>query len=59
MKSTIMFLEVKNTQDEINSKGNDKYLETWQQKLQNKHTGKKRNQSKSKQSFKELQGNNS
>lgn len=59
MKSTIMFLEVKNTQDEINSKGNDKYLETWQQKLQNKHTGKNRNQSKSKQSFKELQGNNS
>lgn len=41
----------------INSKGKDECLKTWQQKLQSKHIGK-RNPSKSKQSFNELQGNN-
>lgn len=31
----------KNTLDEINNKGKDEYLETWPQKLQNKHTEEK------------------
>lgn len=47
----------RNPLDEINSKGKDEYLGTWQQELQNKHT-EKRIQTRNKQSFNELQGNN-
>lgn len=47
----------KNTLYEKNSKGKDEYLETWPQKLQNKHTGRKKDSIKTKQSFNELQGN--
>lgn len=47
----------KHTLGDINNNGKEECLKTWQQKVQSKHIGK-RNQSKSKQSFNELQGNN-